>query len=251
MLLKIKAIAGIIALVLVAVLAGEAAYSVHVTRPKLLETQAALNDMALNLRDYAKDQTEDLRSPRNQKMLEHYFQIGEASLLTIQKINRTTVPALTGAANEMTARLHGLEPIESQLTRTASNFADFIAHSDDSLNKQLMPRIVAIADALKTDVDSIAGVIDGLSLSVKELANLASNPDIPLIIAQFKEASEHVNATTANIEAVSGSASEGMKKFPSLMALFEKYAKASTTWQKRLYLAMIIRQLAAIPLRLP
>jgi methyl-accepting chemotaxis protein len=247
LLLKIKAIAGIVALVMAGVLAAESAYTVHVLRPKVLETTRTVADTASNLRDYARFQTDDLRSARNQKMIEHYFQLGEAGLLTLQKVNRTMIPQFTAAGTELTARLHALDPFETQLTRTASNAADLI----ESLRTDLVPRFVAIADALKTDIDDVADVVKSLNLSVKELTNLAANPDIPAIIAQFKEASQHFNSVTGHFDEASASFAEGMKKWPELMESIAKYMRASTKNQKWLYLAMIIRQLAAIPLRLP
>lgn len=242
------------AIVLMLSLAGSSIWIAHridVGSRKFEELSRTADDMAANLRDYAQFQTDEFRSDRNQKMVEHYFQLGEAGLLTIQKINRTLVPQLTAAGSEMTSRFRELQPFEKELTRTASNAADLIRNADDSINKQLVPRIVAIADALKDSVDDVAEVINSLNLTAQELTNLAKNPDIAVIIGQLKEASAHFNSVTGHFDEASASFAEGLTKFPDLMTSFQKYARSATRWQRFLYLAMIIRQLAAIPLRLP
>lgn len=244
MLVKIKAISAIVALLLLAVLAGESAYTVHVTRPKLLETQAALNDMALNLRDYAKDQTEDLRSPRNQKMVEHYLQIGEAGLLTIQKLNRTTIPRLNSAFDELVIVEHGVQRVTTSADQGMLALADLIRHSDASMNQELVPRIAKLADSLNiTILDLNADVKRALEagLTTADTLNKAlTNPRIDALLEHTTGAMTNLEATTAHVE-------EGFREFPTLVKLYEKYAKAATRWQKAIYLAQIINLLGGLP----
>lgn len=237
MLAKIKAITVIVSFTLLSVLLAESIYTVHVTRPKLLETEAAVNDMAVNLRDYAKDQTEDLRSPRNQKMLEHYLQIGEASLLTIQKINRTTVPALTGAANEMTARLHGLEPLELQLTRAASNAADLVADLNTQVVDHLLPETTALLTKLGLTADdlrtSIKIAFDQALLSLEDIHKLASDPKWQQILVSVAEGVQHLNGTTEQVEIAS-------RNLPQIAASLAKIAKSGATFNKLIAIARIL-----------
>lgn len=227
-----------------ALLCGVLVYEVLTLSPKVREIVANANRTSLALADYAEAQTADLRSERTQKMISHSFQIGEAGLLTIQKLNRTTIPRVNLAVDELTETERKLGRLVERTNEPIVALASFITDTNKSLNQDLVPRVAAVIDGLGATVDDIQELVNAGTVTIDDLGKIARNGDIPKIVASLA-------GTAAHLENISASADTGMQAFPDLMSSFQKYARASTVWQKRLYLAMIIRQLAAIPLRLP
>lgn len=222
-------------------------YEVKTIGVKSRELIATSNDTMINLReaskslgDYADFEVKELQSNKSQKAIEHSLQMGEAGLLTLQKIDRTTIPKINNMVDVSTLTIAKLQEPTEALTKLVG-----------VVTNQLMPEVVDVLQKLGSSEDEILSAIKSANLTIKDLDNIVNNKDIPLIIEGLKNSSIHFNNITGEFEGASKSFNEGLKKFPSLMDNFEKYSKASTTWQKRLYLAMIIRQLAAIPLRLP
>lgn len=220
------------------------AYESRLEGQKINELTSTLQTTANSVKVWADDQIEQLRSPQSQKAIEHSLHIGEAGLLTIQKINRTTIPQLNSMLLEGTTTIAAIKQPLAKIDALVNNL-------DTEVNSKLIPEITARVKDLGATNDEVIKAIKTANLTVADLDNIATNKDIPAIISSLKTTSENIEATTANIEGVSDSANEGMKQFPALMTSFQKYASASTKYQKYLYLAMILRQLAAIPLRLP
>ena len=168
---RVKAIAVIALCLAGSLLFGEAAYTLHVLRPKLKETLSTTNDTAADVRDYVRFQTDDLKSERTQKMIWHSLQIGAAGLLTIQKFNRTTIPSINRATDEMTERLKDFGLFESQATRTMGKVGDLVTHTDTSLNGELLPAITQLVEKLGVTLDEVNAALkvaaDGLGVTTE------------------------------------------------------------------------------------
>lgn len=226
-------------------LGGEAAYTVHVMRPKAIETMETVQTTADKVHGYVVYQLDEFQSEAYQRRVKQGFEVGRDASITIAKFNRTVIPEMAGLLRDV--RANQLPALQTLMLSVDAA----VRHSDESINQVLIPRIAAIADALKLRVDDLAAIINSLNLTAVELTSLAKNPDIPAIISQMRGVSENLNATSGHFNDASGSFAAGLTKFPDLMDSFQKYARASTKYQKWLYVAMIVRQLAAIPLRLP
>src|SRR3977135_803439 len=150
---------------------------------KLNELTSTTNDMAIARRDYSNFQIEQLQSNQSQKAIEHSLHIGEAGLLTIQKINRTTIPQLNAMLLEGTSTLATLKEPSKRLSNLISNL-------DNEVNSKLIPEVTERVKDLGATNDEVIKAIKSANLTVEDLRKIANNENIPAIMENLKKKKE-------------------------------------------------------------
>lgn len=205
--------------------------------PKVRETVSNVNRTSLALADYAEAQTADFRSEAYQKRIKQGFEVGRDASITIAKFNRTTIPRINGAVDEFTARLHDLRQPTVELTRSASNLADFIAATDTSVNRDLLPPIAVLATKLGTTADETNAAIkmaaDKAGVSLDEMNRRLADPRIDKLLDQMVATGQNVQETSAEIR-------EAAKKAPTIATSLDKIARESSRLARVTLIANII-----------
>jgi ABC-type transporter Mla subunit MlaD len=242
----------------VAILALTLAVCAAVLTPTLHRTLKEVQDTAIighatadKVGAYVDDQIDIVRSPAYQNNFRHASELGKVATESVVHLDRQITWFATKIAPRVEQNMDDLHSTQGTMKSRIDDLGDFIRAGNKSLNEDIVPKVVAVIGSLGDSVDDVQELVNNGSVTIGDLDKIVKNENVPRIVTSLASTADHVDKTSAHLEGITASADTGMQKFPDLMDNFQKYAKASTVWQKRLYLAKIIRELAAIPLRLP
>ena len=211
-------------------------HRVDVGTRKAEELSAQAGATLARTHEYVDFQLDMLQSQQGQALIRHNLQIGEATLLSIQKLNRTTIPTINAAG--------------MNLNYAAKSLTDFISNTDHSVNQDLLPAATALlkpGTITLQDVSSAVnrGIEAGL-LTIEQANKILTDPAIFQTLKNFEASSGHFDEFVKHMGGVAANFEEASKKWPSLFDLFEKYQKTVNKYQKWLILASILSLLSGL-----
>ena len=217
------------------------------------QTLDNLSGATADLREYIAVQKASLEDPRNKRALDAAIQAGAVANGMLRLINTQTIPrvnkgldALTGAAGELrgfiaatSLNVNGDKTVE-KLTGKPSG---------------LLPTATATIAGVGTLAANLATVASQAGVTVGELntavraAALDVHKDLDAIYEliarpEIVELLRHVDGTAANVEKMSASAAEAMKRAPGIAESLEKIARTSSRFTKVTLIANVIGILA-------
>ncbi len=236
-LVQIKGVAVVVLCIAATMLIGVLTYEVVTLSPKIRETVANVNRGSLALADYAEAQTTEFQSDAYQKRIKQGFEVGRDASITIAKFNRTTIPRINQATDELTARLRDLRAPTVALTRSADSLSDFIAATNASVNNDLLP---ATTRTVSTMDRSVAAQSQKLGEAIDSINARIRDQRIDDFLTSLPKTGANVDAITANLATVTGDFAKAAAHAPEIAALWEQMMQTSKKYQKAILWARIV-----------
>lgn len=216
--------------------------------PKVRETVSNVNRTSLALADYAEAQTADFRSDEYQKRIKQGFEVGRDASITIAKFNRTTIPRINAATDELGAVFRELrEKNLASLNAATLSLHDAVDDVNLALTSKdgVLPEIAQLATKLGATADETNAAIkmaaDKVGMSLDEMNRRLADPRIDKLMDQ-------IVATGANVEATSAEIREAAKRAPTIAASLDKIASETSRFARITLIANVLS--VAVPLGL-
>jgi hypothetical protein len=247
---KFRDIAWAVAGLLVAALAGESAYTVHVMRPKGIETMQTVQETADKVHTYVIYQLDEFQSEPYQKRLKQSLEFGRDASITIAKLNRTTIPEMTAAFRYL--REHNLASFDT-LTLSLNEFvardmSGLVKNLDVKMNQGILPGLAATLDALNLSVSDLDDrIIKESGLTLRQFNALLSDDRVNQFLTNLVTMSANGARATDELAASMGAVEAMLKdKLPQIFDLWIKAMKATNRFQKWIYFARILSYLGPL-----
>lgn len=195
--------------------------------------------------EYVDWQLTDFQSSAYQKRLQATVATGAYIGSMAKSFNVRVIPEIISILRD--AREKNL----SSLNALTLSFNDFIQHTDKSVNIDILPAVARSFEKLNVSIEDLDGAIKlGIEkgvLTLDAVNKTLTDPHVASILAHLDETSANVASGTKHLDSTVASVDEGFKRFPTLMALWEKYSKTASRYQRFVYLAQILNLLGGIP----
>ncbi|HXU07790.1 MAG TPA: hypothetical protein VN743_02250 [Blastocatellia bacterium] len=184
--------------------------------------------------------SEQVRSPQNLKSIEHGMELGKVATETVVKLNRTTIPRLNSAIDDL--RSNNL----ASLNRLTVSLDDTVRHTDLSLNSDngLLVAGTALVKSMTTLSDKFAITVGDLDGAIKDAAWKA-NKSLDAMYALI--ADPHIVGLLTNLDLASASTAKLMAEIakagesaPGIASSLEKIAKESSKFARITLIANIL-----------
>ena len=171
------------------------------------QTATSLQQTSATIAEYAKVQTDALRSPRSQKAIQAGIETAAAAKGSILLINTLVIPKALRTLDELNSALSSVNTL--------------VANTDKQVNEDLLPQTAQSLKDLSMALQSLNTVIE---VNGKDIDRLVADPAIPALLSQLSEASGGLDRSMAHLE--------------TSMAYVEKYLspKKANFWLKVLSL---------------
>jgi hypothetical protein len=182
-------------------------------------------------------QTDRFESDAYQKSLKASIDTPAIYNGTGRLVNTQVIPRLMKDLDSVGALIRAL-------TDNSRSLDAFIHHTDDEINKSLLPSTVALLDRLGLSVQDLDAAIKQATerglLTLDDVHRLASDPNWQIILAQIAASSASLNDSMKHLDGSMASVDAAMRQAPSIAASLEKIAKTSSRFTKITLTANII-----------
>jgi len=255
---KIKTIAIVLVCVLAILVLGESAYTIHVLRPKAIETVSNLNDTTGDVKEYVHEQLAIVRSPAFQKNIEHSSEVGDITAKTIAQIARRTLPRVDRAIDELTARLVTLDTVLVSVRGVSDEARVQVKHNGDEATKTLasLNRTISDVDTRFSKIlDDGALMLETANPKLQELLDHTSAVmiDADGTIKSFQPVGVNLAGITADFNAMTTDSRNKLHEilFPAPKHGWARVGQVATYLLRPVFEgARLYFQLTALPVRI-
>lgn len=185
-------------------------------------TVAETNRTLKLVADYTEKQKKILESPKNQAALEAGWQTAAVLNGTLRVINKSTLPKVHVAIEEVTS-------VATNLSASAKELENLVRGTNISVNSVLLPQVLMMTEsstqALRTLNGSIEGASTRANLSLDQINALLADPVWLETMKEVRNVAANIDGTTLNIKVATD-------ELPAIAKSLEEIAKTSSRWQK-------------------
>jgi len=223
-----------------AVITRDIHHVAETTQAALAELQGAgaeIKQAASVGESFVKFQTDRFESEAYQKSLKASIDTPAIYNGTGRLVNTQVIPRLMKDLDSAGALLRAL-------TDNSRSLDAFIHHTDDEINKSLLPSTTALLEKLGLSVQDLDAAIklaaDKGLLTLDDIHKLAADPNWQIILSEIAASTTSLNGSMQHLDGAMASVDLAMKQAPSIAASLEKIARTSSKFTKITLTANII-----------